>query len=63
MIVRVELLAGANKKEPTKMDIDKNIAALERAINGKPLSNDSTLLIDTKSIMEAIRKELPSFHC
>jgi hypothetical protein len=42
-----------------KRDMDKNIAAVERFIDGKPLGSDYTLLIDTKSILEGIRNQLP----
>ena len=60
MFVKIELLAGPNKNQPTKRDMNKNIEALERAINGKPQARDFMLLTDTKSIMDAIRDKLPA---
>jgi len=45
--------------DATKQDVDKNIDALERAIEGNPLSSDSQLHLDTKSILDAIREQLP----
>lgn len=55
----VELLAGANHREPTKADMDKNIEALHRCIEGKPLVSDFVLLNDTISILEGIKAKLP----
>jgi hypothetical protein len=41
-----------------KEKINDNIEALNRVIEGKPLCSDFILLIDTKSILEAIKEEL-----
>ena len=41
-----------------KEKINDNIEALNRAIERKPLCSDFVLLINTKSILEAIKKEL-----
>ena len=60
MKVTIEVLAGAMHRDPRKEDIDMNIAALQRSIEGKKLCNDDILLIDTISILEGIKKELPS---
>lgn len=59
MIVQIELLDGPYHVEPTAESFDKNIAALHRAIEGKTLSvNDVCALIDTKSIIEAIKRKV-----
>ena len=59
MFVKIELLTGPNKANPRKKDMDKNIDALDRAISGKKKANDDHLLLDTKSILEGIKRELP----
>ena len=43
----------------TKAIITKNIEAVERAIKGKPLVLDTNYLVDTISILEAIKEQLP----
>lgn len=44
----------------SKQDMDKNIEALQKVIDGKPLSSvDTTLLMDTQSILTGIREQLP----
>jgi len=60
MKIQIELSTG-NSHYPyvTQEDLDRNIEALDRAIEGKSLALDFVLLTDTKSILEAIRKELP----
>ena len=50
---------GMTYKSPTKSDIDKNIEAVDRAINGLLRVVDTNYLIDTRSILSAIRAELP----
>ena len=61
MQITIELRAGNTPfGKPTKAEIQKNIEALERAIDGKPQSRDFILLLDTKSILEGIQKQLPS---
>ena len=60
MKITIELFTGGSARiSPTKIDIDKNIAVLQRAIDNKPLSGDFVTLIDTKSILEQIRLHLP----
>ncbi len=59
MKVTIELLAGSDHHRPSKLDIAKNIGALDRAIDGKPQVRDFILMADTKSILEGIAKELP----
>ncbi len=60
MIVKVELVSGPEARGPVKADMAKNIAALERAIEGKPWPNDFVLMIDTKSILLKMMEELPN---
>ena len=59
MKITIELLAGGNHRSPSKRDIQKNIDAISRFIDKKQLCNDDSSLIDTRSILEAIKKELP----
>ena len=62
MRITIELLSGPNHNEfVTQADIQKNIDALTRAIEGKPLVKDFVLMSDTKSILEGIKKQLPPF--
>jgi hypothetical protein len=58
--ITIDLVAGGfgGKRDPVKSDIDKNIEALDRAIKNKKLANDDNSLIDTKSILEAIKMQL-----
>ena len=60
MKVTIEL-KSSNKTVPypRKRDIQKNIDALARAIDGKPVACDFLLLTDTKSILEGIQRSLP----
>ncbi len=60
MFVKIEILTGRGKAfMVTKADVQKNIDALERTIQGNPkLACDDALLIDTKSILEGIQREL-----
>ena len=57
MIVKIELLAGRKGSEPTKSDLAKNIDALTRAMSMANAA-DTVLLMDTKSILEAIQKQV-----
>lgn len=59
MKVTIEIFAGANHKEPTKSDMERNIQALDRAIAGEQYNNDFMLLTDTRSILVGIQKKLP----
>jgi len=61
MKITIELKAGPHLylQRSTKRIITKNIEAVERAIDGKPLVCDTNYLIDTKSILEAIKEQLP----
>jgi len=60
MLVTIEISAGPYRDyRVTKADIQKNIDALDRAIDGKPQANDFTLLMDTQTILEGIQQQLP----
>lgn len=60
MKVEIELLYGnEHRKNVTKEDVQGNINALQRAIDGKQRASDFVLLLDTKSILTAIQKKLP----
>ena len=58
MDITITLVAGNDNHTPTKKDLDKNIEALQRAIDGKTLANDFVPLMDTKSILEGIKGQL-----
>ena len=58
----IKLYSGPDHSHKiTKQEIQKNIDALQRAIDGKSVAIDFVLLIDTMSILEAIKAELPSW--
>jgi len=58
--VEIEIRTGpAHREQVFKRDIQKNIDALNRAIEGKLLSGDFVLLIDTRSILEGVQNKLP----
>jgi hypothetical protein len=58
--ITLELLSGPNGNDrPTKREIQKNIDALQRSIDGKPQVRDHLLLSDTMSILAGIQKQLP----
>ena len=58
MEITINLFAGNDHHHPTKKDLDKNIDALQRAIDGKLLSGDFVPLMDTKSILKAIKEQV-----
>ena len=59
MKVTIELKTGPKPyKDPTPMDVQKNIDAIRRYIDNKQTCSDDLLLIDTISILEAIQKQL-----
>lgn len=59
MEVTIELKAGPKPyKDPTPMDVQRNIDALRRYIDNKQTCSDDLLLIDTISILEAIQREM-----
>lgn len=63
--VKIELRCGPGKYPHTRLqvyqeDIDKNIAAIDRAIDGMTTAKDVVLLNDTKSILEGIKRQLPT---
>lgn len=61
MKITIELCSGINHNANiTKQDIQKNIDALRRAIDGKSAALDFVLLLDTKSILECIKEKLPN---
>ena len=60
MKVTIDLKTGNyNRERVVKSDIQKNIDALQRYIDGKQCCCDDLSLIDTKSILETIQKQLP----
>ena len=61
MKVTIDLRAGPAPywQKPTKAAIEKNIEAIDRAINGKPIVIDTNYLMDTKSILMVIKEQLP----
>lgn len=60
MFIGIELRAGKEgRKRVAKSDIQKNIDAQRRAIDGKSLAGDHVLLNDTLSILTGIREKLP----
>lgn len=58
MFVQIELKASKNK-EPTKKDMQKNIDTLNRTMKTAS-SLDHVILLDTKSILNAIMLKLPN---
>lgn len=59
MKITINLLAGPDHREiVTEHDVQRNIEALQRAIDGKSLAADFVLLMDTKSILEGIKAKL-----
>ena len=58
MLITIEILEGPKKKEPTASGIQRNIDALQRAIDRPINIVDTQLLTDTKSILVAIQKEI-----
>ena len=60
MKIAIRLKAGPDGNEyVTKADIQKNIDALQRYIDGKPQCTDFASLVDTKSILEGLKDLLP----
>lgn len=57
MLLTIEVMAAPNYSEPRKKDIQKNIDALERAID-TARSEDQNLLESTLSILHEIQKQL-----
>lgn len=58
--VELDLRAGPNNREHvTKKDLDKNIWALEEAAAGRCSAKTMVLLMDTLSILEQIKNQLP----
>jgi len=59
MKVTIELFTGPNhSKDITEEDIQKNIDAVDRAINNKKAACDDILLLDTKTILIGIQQKL-----
>ena len=59
MLITIELKVGMERRDNiTKTDVQKNIDAITRAINGKMVSGDVPLLIGTKTILEAIKEKV-----
>ncbi len=60
MFVNVEIKAGMGR-DPTKSDIQKNIDALNHVMKHDDINSIcTTLLIDTRSILEGIQRGLPN---
>jgi len=60
MKVTIDIAAGNNQFGlVTKTDVEKNIQAVQRAIDGKSQAQDSILLLDTKWILIGIQEQLP----
>lgn len=60
MKITIEICAGPNHRSyVTKNDISKNIAAIDRAIDGNMKALDYPTLLDTKTILEGIKNQLP----
>ena len=61
MKVTIELVKGnvPYKVDLVKSYMDDNIEAIERVIDGKLRVKDMVLLMDTKSILEKIKDQLP----
>lgn len=64
MQIQIELVVGNTKRtyQPIKNDIQRQIDAVERAINNKKNANDDTHLIDVKHILKAIQNQLPEYN-
>lgn len=61
MKVTIDLVARSDHGPyPRKGDIQRNIDALKRYVDGKARSNDAVLLIDTLSILYVIKRKLPN---
>jgi len=58
MKVTIEILAGNDYHEPNIKDIEKNIEAQKRAVDGKSFAGDFQLLCDTQFILEGIKREI-----
>lgn len=59
MKITIDLCAGPYKSTIiTKKDINKNIRAQKRAIDGECVASDFVNLIDTLSILEGIKENL-----
>lgn len=60
MRITIELKTGPNHSDyVTKEDMQDNIDALQRAIDNCVSGGDVNLLIDTKSVLIGIQRELP----
>ena len=60
MVVKIDLVAGRkHRSNITQKDIQKNIDALDNYKNGIPTVIDTIFLIDTLSILEGIKEQLP----
>lgn len=63
MKIAIEICAGADHHTPTKRDMQSNITAQQKVLDGEPLSpRDHVLLLDTLTILNAIKKQLPEFR-
>lgn len=62
MLINIELKQGnyPYSQKPTKQGIQRNIDAIQRAIDGTPQAIDFALLIDVNSILKGIQTKLPN---
>ena len=59
MRITIDIYSGPKHNyNVTRSDVQKNIDAINRYLLGKQLSNDDTLLLDTRSVLETIQEEL-----
>ena len=59
MKVCIEVAGAGGFSGLTRRDVQKNIDAIQRAIDDNKRIADLSPLIDTKSIMEGIKQQLP----
>ena len=61
MRVEIELRSGPNQREAVRqVDIQENIDALWRCVDGRKTVIDDTLLLDTITILVGIQRQLPN---
>lgn len=58
MKITIELRSNTSHGLPTKAEIQKNIDALDQVVNGKLTIENLSLMNDTRSILEAIQRQL-----
>ena len=59
MKITIDLVTGPNQDDNiTKKDMTQNIESLRRYLNNSPVTSDANYLIDSMSILEAIRDQM-----